>query len=544
MVEQVTDNAEPVAPSASIDVAPESGHAVAMLWMAACFLATLACTLLSGNAYYHLDDVTHYLYAAWSWRWPAYLLNDWGRPGFTILYAAVAPFGLMACKILSTVLTGISVWLAYLIARKLGVRYAWLAIPLAFAQPVYFLLAQTTLTETPLAFYLIVAVYLAQRRHWSIALGILSIAFITRHEAVIFAPVFAWFAYRDQQPIRKILWLAFAPVALNTACWLFDQPIPILKYFEPQPTQQYGHGGWLTFFQRTLHAWGPAMTVLAMIGTPRLLRDKADAGRLIAVAALAYFFAQVIVFRFGLFASGGYSRFLIGISPLVAIAAVAGVGQLLSTRRTTWTRVGLAVSGCMLLLWLALERQLVLQGGQDIEMPVIHYAVWAVRISSWSLAGLALVMGLLSWLNRWPTVARALVPAGVVVIMGLTVYGLHRPLQPTADARLVDEMLIEIERLELAEREIVSAHPFIDLRTGRALPAQRSTTIGLIEAAPIGSLIAWERQFAGGEDHGVDLEWLTLSPSFKQVLVTGPLPYRKVPYLYIFEKIATWQPPR
>jgi len=544
MVEKVTNNNAGIASPASIDVAPGNGHAVAMFWMAACFLATLVCTLLSGNAYYHLDDVTHYLYAAWSWRWPAYLLNDWGRPGFTILYAAVAPFGFVACKVLSTVLTGISAWLAYLIARKLNLNHPWLAISLAFAQPVYFLLAQTTLTETPLAFYLIVAVYLAQRRHWSVALAILAIAFITRHEAVIFAPVFAWIAYRDKQPIWKILWLVFAPVALNAACWLFDQPIPILKYFEPQPTQQYGHGGWLTFFQRTLHAWGPAVTVLAMIGTPRLLRDKAGAGRLIAVSALAFFFAQVIVFRFGLFASGGYSRFLIGISPLVAIAAVAGVEHLLSTRRETWTRVGLAAAGCLLLLWLALERQLVLQSGQDIEMPVIHYAVWSVRISSWSLAGLALVMGWLSWINRWPTVARALVPAGLLVILGLTVYGLHRPLQPAADARLVDEMLVEVEQFGLADREIVSAHPFIDLRTGRALPAQRPTTIGLIEAAPIGSLIAWERQFAGGEDHGVDLEWLTLSPSFKQVLVTDPLPYRKVPYLYIFEKIAPWQAPR
>ncbi len=538
------DSSDELQPNDTSEAKPVEGYAVAGIALAVCFLATLACTLFSGNAYYHLDDITHYLYAAWSWRWPAYLLNDWGRPGFTIPYAAVAPLGFMACKILSTVLTAVSAWLAYLVTRRLGFRYAWLAVPLAFAQPVYFLLAQTTLTETPLAFYLIVAVYLTQRGYWSPALIILSIAFITRHEAVIFAPVFAWFAYRDKQPIWKVLWLATAPIAINVACWLFDQPIPVLKYFEPKPTQQYGHGGWLTFFQRTLHAWGPTVTVLAMIGTPRLLCDKRNSARLVIVSALAYFFAQVIVFRFGLFASGGYSRFLIGISPLVAVAAVAGVERLLSTHRPIWTRAGLAAAGCMLLLWLALERQLMLQGGQDIEMAVIHYAVWAIRISSWSLAGLALIMLVLSRMKRLPLVARSLVPAGLVVILSLTVYGLHRPLRPTPDAQLVDEMLVELERLGLADREIVSAHPFIDLRTGRAMPAQRPTTVGLIEAAPVGSLVAWERQFAGGEDHGVDLEWFTLSPSFRRVLATEPLPFRDVPYLYVFEKRGPWQAPR
>lgn len=528
-------------PACELATTASSAEPRAYIALVVCFAVTLLCTLLGGDAYYHLDDVTHYLFAAWSWQWPEYLLNDWGRPGFTIPYAVCAPFGLMACKIFSTVLTTASAWLAFSVAQRMALPRAWLAIPFAFAQPVYFLLAQTTLTETPLAFYLIAAVWLAQRRYWSIALAVLSVSFVTRHEAVIFAPVFVWFAWRDKVAVWKMTWLAAAPLAINFASWFGDLPVPLLKYFEPQPTRQYGNGGWLTYFQRALHAWGPTVSVLAMLGLPRLVKMNRSSSRLIASAALAYFLAQVIVFRFGLFASGGYSRFLIGISPLIAIASVAGADALLAPLRQQWRRAGIATAGCFLLLWLALERQLVLQRGHDLELPEIHHAVWAVRISAWAIAGLAMVMLIFDRRQRCRSVARWLVPSALLIVQGLTIYALHRPLQRRPDARLIDHMLVELNRLGFADREIVSAHPYIDFRTGREMPAARPTTADLIAAAPIGTLVAWEKQLAGGEDHGLSLEAFSLSPAYRRILATPPLPFHDVPYMYIFEKIDTWE---
>ena len=57
--------------------------------------------LLSPNGVVQFDDLTHYLYAKWAWRWPAYLLDNWGRPGFTVIYFLPAGWGWPACRFLS-----------------------------------------------------------------------------------------------------------------------------------------------------------------------------------------------------------------------------------------------------------------------------------------------------------------------------------------------------------------------------------------------------------------------------------------------------------
>ncbi len=74
------------------------------------FALTAACGVLSGDGLLHMDDLTHFLYAKWSWQWPSYLLDEWGRPGFTALYALPAKFGWDACRFLSMILSAAAAW--------------------------------------------------------------------------------------------------------------------------------------------------------------------------------------------------------------------------------------------------------------------------------------------------------------------------------------------------------------------------------------------------------------------------------------------------
>ena len=48
---------------------------------------------LRSDGVYHDDDLTHLQMARWAWQYPRYLLHDWGRPGFTVLYASPASAG-------------------------------------------------------------------------------------------------------------------------------------------------------------------------------------------------------------------------------------------------------------------------------------------------------------------------------------------------------------------------------------------------------------------------------------------------------------------
>lgn len=518
---------------------------------ATCFLISAAFGLSLRDGLLQFDDLTHYLFARWAWTWPSYLLDDWGRPGFTTLYFLPAGLGWTACRTLSAFLSAISALLACRIAERMGIRNTWAVIPLVFAQPLFFQLSQTTLTETAMAFYLTLAVYLAQRSRWSASSAILSLAFVTRHEAIIFLPVWLYFARRDRVPLRRLWPILWAPFLVNLLAPLASIRPSIVLFFDPTREGQYGRGGWLTYFCRALEAWGPGITVLAMTGLVAILRPRRQehaeghqpATGLVAACIIVYFTAQTVVRALGLYDSGGYARFLVPISPLVGIAALAGWHRL-TTRDAVVRQLALmTVAGSMLILWLATERQLVLHAAQLDEaaaVPDLRLAKMAVRISTVFIVTLALGALWSARTDRHGSVARYIVPAALVVTILLAVLALCYPLRPPPEAPLVADAKVRLTAMGLGDRDLLSAVVWIDYVFDRKFPPQRPTVRAQLEQAPLGILFAWEMQFAASLDHGLALEEFTDSPAFRLVLETPPLPGRSSPYLRIFEKIAHW----
>ncbi|MCB9856140.1 MAG: hypothetical protein H6818_10680 [Phycisphaerales bacterium] len=520
----------------------DASHRLAIALTIAGLAASCICGLLSGDAYFHLDDVTHFLYAKWSWQSPKCLLDDWGRPGFTVAYFLPSALGWTACRMFSALLTAAAAWFAYLTARKIELPRAWLVIPLCYAQPLYFLLSQTTLTETPLAFYLSLATWLAVTRRWTLSSFVLSAALVTRHEAIVFLPIWGWFAWRDKARWFATIPILWAPILVNGLAASLGMHHVLSRFLDPTPTQQYGHGGWLTFFVRALHAFGPAVTILAIVGLRGITRHPA--ARLVAASTLMYFLAQTIVFRFGLFASGGYSRFLIGISPLVAIVATNGLDRLLSRNADVWRRANVGAAAAMALLWISLERQLRIPNVAVLELPELHYAIWGVRIAAGVLALLATATFFLGRRNsdRSQRVWRRFMPGAMAILLALTGYAFYGPLPMPPDARLIDDAIVRLNDLGFADAQIITAHPYFELRTGGDDPWGRPSTRERIERAPIGSLVIWESRLMGSEDHNLGLEELQSSPAFREILQTDPLPYQQSPYLHVFEKLGPWGP--
>lgn len=506
------------------------------------FAATCVCGILADNAYYHLDDVTHYLYAKWSWRWPRYLLDDWGRPGFTVAYWLPSAFGWTACRIFSAVLTALAAWFAYLIARRIELPRAWVVVPLCYAQPLLFQLSQTTLTETPLAFYLTLAAWLAVTRRWTLSSTVLAAAFVTRHEAIVFLPVWIWFAWRDKARWVSLFPLLWAPLIVNTLAPLLGMSSLVGRLMDPTPTQQYGSGSWLTYFMKSIHAFGPAVTILAMIGLRGFLRTPA--ARLVAAAVVIYFLAETIVFRFGLFASGGYSRFLVAISPLVAILAVNGLNRLLSRDTTCWRWAGVGAAAAMLLLWASMERQLTLQHGVILDLAETYRAILAIRVTAVAMPLIAIIAFLLGGREGSASqrAGRLLMPGALTILLGITLYAFCRPLSKPIDARLIDDAIRRLPSLGFQSATIITAHPYVELIAGGEVPPDRPSTRERIEQAPIGALVVWESRLTGTEDHKLQLAEFSRSPAFREILRTDPLPYQTAPYLFIFEKLADWGP--
>jgi len=504
--------------------------------------ASIVCLLRSPEGLHHFDDLTHYQFARWAWRWPAYLLDAWGRPGFTAAYFLPAALGWTACRLLSAVLTAATAWLAADLAREMRLRHAWAVVPLCFAQPLFFQLSQTTLTETPLAFYLTLATWLAWKGRWSGSSAVLSAGLVTRHEAVLFVPIWVFFAFREGVPLWRLWPLAWAPALVNLLAPLAGLRPALLQLLDPRPSSQYGQGGWLTFLCRSLEAWGPGVTVAAGVGLTgfRLLGRR---GRWLAFCVALYFAAQTAIRALGLYDSGGYARFLVPISPLIAVLALHGwqrLAQADPARRAA--AIGTAAA-FMVLLWAAMERQLQLHAASldgALEVPRLSEAKWAVRIATLAFVLLAAAAG---WMARrglasWP--ARLGAVGGLAAMMVLSCLALCGPLPRPMEADLIDDMLVELEAHGLADRPILSANAWVDFATRQELPPDRPSLRKRLEAAPIGSLLVWDRQFAGSQQHGLPLAEFEKNPAFRLVLATRPAPGTTEPYLRVFEKVSPW----
>ena len=502
------------------------------------FLISAVCGLLHPGGILHFDDLTHYLYAKWAWTWPAYLVNDWGRPGFTALYFLPAAFGWEACRLLSAALTAGSAYLAWSISRQLGIRHAWAAIIFTFAQPVFFQLSQTTLTETALAFYLALSTHLAIRKHWTVSSIILSLAFVTRHEAIVFLPIWLAFALREKVPLRRLWPLLWAPVVVNAVAPLTGSTPAIAQFFNPSGTGQYGRGGWLTFFSRSMEAFGPGISVLAMIGLTRVQRAG---GNIVTACIVIYFVAQTAVRALGLYDTGGYARFLVGISPLIAVAALAGWMRLYDSDPASrhWT-LALA-AGAMGLLWLSAERQLALfREGDAIaaEVPKLDTAVKAVRYAVMAVAGSALLGIVSERILGAKRLAQMVMPTVLVVMIVLAVYALCRPLRPPPEAAIIASARQQLTQKGYDDRPLVAASIWMTYVTNQRFPPWRPRLRQQLESAVDGTLFAWERQFAGSSDHNLPLAEFLERPEWRLVLETEPLPHQQDPYLYVFEKSA------
>ena len=117
------------------------------LALAAGGLAVAGVLISLSDGFYHDDDLTHYNFARAGWHSAGSLLYRWARPGYNVPAAVVAHWGgLLGCRIFSALQTAAVGFLAYLIARRIGVppAAAAMAPALVWLQPLTMTLACTT----------------------------------------------------------------------------------------------------------------------------------------------------------------------------------------------------------------------------------------------------------------------------------------------------------------------------------------------------------------------------------------------------------------
>jgi hypothetical protein len=314
-------------------------------------LAGLAAALVMGavsNGVYHDDDICHYLYARDSWGDAQTMLHWWARPGYNVPTMFVARlFGVAGCRVFSALQTAAVAYLAFLIARRVGVKGLWAALApaIVWLQPLTFTLAMTTLTETPAALYLALGawLYLKGRRTW--ACVALSPAFVTRIETLALAPIAAGALLADA--LRRTGWrpgealrtpwlwhgasaLLWAPAAWALAAWALNVPpedSPVYVLFRPH-TQEYGSDPWYHYLMEWPHMAGLGVVALALGGCVCLGRRA----WMVSALGLGLLVLHGTLRTLGAFATGGYGRFLVPAAAFYAVLAAGGARCLWEAR--------------------------------------------------------------------------------------------------------------------------------------------------------------------------------------------------------------------
>lgn len=499
--------------------------------IACCLVALLLSWLLAilSDGVHHDDDLTHFLYAKWSGHRLAFLLNEWGRPGFTVLYFLPSQLGWTAARMFSGLLSVAAAWWAFRTAEEVRLPWAWLAAPLALIQPMFFQLSYTTLTETAVAFYVTLAMLLLVRGRFALSAAVLSLTLVTRYECVVWLPLWVVAMWFGRARWRDMIWLLWAPIAYNVITYLWLGHVPFDMFFEPKANTDYGRGTLLAMPARALLAFGPGIIALAAVGIPATWPKRW--GWFVAGVALLYFAFHVFCRYLGLYATGGYPRFLISISPIVGVLALAGARELACWTSPRWPRAVVILALTLLVFWYAGEA----------EKPDWIYPpfVWAFRLTTFALV--FLVVGLLvlrsvrprpAW---WPVVLPMLL-IGTTLIQ--TRY-MAKPWMKGKDQWAVASVVTWLKEHGYGDRPILATNVWVYRLWPMRLQEDKWHVAKELEAAPPGTILIWDKCYSPSHPHAMDVRRFKDDPNYRLLTKSWPSPGV---FCYAFEKVGAAEP--
>lgn len=306
------------------------------------FTALSLAVSITSDGFLEADGCTHYMYAKFAFAEPHYLINIWGRPVCTALYALPAQIGgRFAVRCTSLLLAIALSFVSYAIARKLNLRRPELALVFTLAQPLVFLHSIAELTEMPFALLLGLAFLAFLNKRWLVFVIFASILPLSRPEGFGFVAL-----------------AAIALLGRNRWWWLIILPAPVLiwsylgwrEYASPAEypwylwlvknwpyadKSTYTPGSIFHFAMLLPAVVSPMILPAMLIGLWRTIRAKSIDMKLIAVIPLLILIGHSVLYATGRMASSGEVRYMLIVAPFWAVLAAIGWRQLFHGR---WRR--------------------------------------------------------------------------------------------------------------------------------------------------------------------------------------------------------------
>lgn len=286
-----------------------------LCWM--CFIAAQS----DGTAF--LDEIHHFTYSRNAWHYPELILSRWGRPVNTLIYMVPALGDLGTARALSILMSATTVIVATEIAKGLGVKQLAL-IPLClWFQPWFVDIGYSANTMVPLSLALVSGIYLWQKDEYFWASATFSLMPLIRHETI--AIIGLWFIYMAYK--RQILptVVTVAPMILWNIAFLltFGEFASANLVSGGVDSNPYGSGPWIYYLPHIFVGVFPFVLLLSLFAVMPIANDPNK--RQYFYPYIVYLSVHVVVYRFGIFSSGGYGFFLMPLAPAFAIMAAIGL---------------------------------------------------------------------------------------------------------------------------------------------------------------------------------------------------------------------------
>jgi hypothetical protein len=309
----------------------------------------------SSGSYQMGDTYLHYAIARWAWNHPCLLLDHWGKPVFTALYALPALGGYTTAKVFTLVIGLITGWVTFKVARDMGIGMPFTAPMLLLGSPLYFIHLNSTMTETTFALFIILGVMLVGRQRFVAAALVLSLLPFVRSEGFVLLPFMSvWLLYRRQ-------WLAFLLLGSGFVCFSLLGALfchhNILWVFAKNPyawVSTYGSGPLLHFVLSNKIVWGILFSILLLLALAlyvfSLIRKNTRSAQgfytwMVVAPALVFLVFHSVVWWTGRMASAGETRVLVSVMPLYALMGARALAWLhsLSHRYMRWPVIACAL---------------------------------------------------------------------------------------------------------------------------------------------------------------------------------------------------------
>lgn len=465
-------------------------HRLALLLLIISSVAMVAYAMVN-DGFYQGEEGAHYINMKEFWEQPSKVLGNWAKTGWKILFVVPGLLGKKAVLVLSVLISMATAWVSFLYLRHQGSRFPLLAIVLLMTQTFWFGLSFRPICEPTAAFFLILACYLYRKNQllWS-ALA-LSYALTIRQEMYIPGFFFGLFLLYNRQFLAAFA-LATFPLLYNVFGWISTgDPLYLFSnaFKAADFANKYMRPGFDHYLLMSPLVFGfiGILALAAFWGLVLSRKLKADA--IILTPMLIYWLMECLysmkAYPIGA-STAGNLRYLLVISPLVAVAGARALDHLFDAPDRKWVWI----------IWvpvLALMARFC-----TYEHNFLEYA--SFRPHRYYLIVPALLFAI-SFLFRFRSKMSYFLSLGACCILSLIIA--HQPLRLANrdENSTCKEIADWCKKFKYHEtRSIYQSMPMFAYFYDRT-PAQFPKGLQLItkesvERSPVGSIIIWDSHYA------------------------------------------------